>query len=72
MYRKKVPASTHNEDQRNEPNEPQFEGVLFKDGIVVQHWLTGRGNISIWNSLADMIAIHGHPEYASELVWEDA
>ncbi len=33
MYRRQVPT-THNSDQANPPDEPQFEGVVFCDGRV--------------------------------------
>lgn len=70
MYRPQVPA-THTEFQKNAPDKPQFEGVLFDDGKVVVHWLTAGHSISIWDSLDDMLVIHGHPEYDSKLVWVD-
>lgn len=69
MYRRNVPSETHNEEQANPPDEPQFEGVVFSDGKVVVRWLTARRSISIWDSMDDMLAIHGHSEYGSELVW---
>ena len=70
MYRRNVPSETHNELQANPPDQPQFEGVLFADGKVVLHWLTVRCSISVWDSLDDMLAIHGHPEYGSVMVWD--
>lgn len=71
MYRKNVPTETHDENQRNAADDPQFEGVLFSDGKVVLRWLTAKRSTSVWDSLDDMLAIHGHPEYGSELVWQD-
>src|SRR4030066_2453655 len=70
MYRRKVPA-THNNDQKNSPDEIQFEGVVFDDGRVVIRWMTAKRSTSVWDNLDDMMAIHGHPEYQSELVWYD-
>lgn len=70
MYRRNVPE-THDENQRNPPDEPQFEGVVFSDGRVALRWLTAKRSVSVWDSLDDMLAIHGHPEYDSELVWHD-
>ena len=70
MYRRDIP-DTHNEKQANSPDLPQFEGVLFLDGKVVIHWLTQCSSISVWDSFDDMMAIHGHPEYQSELIWHD-
>lgn len=71
MYRKGDISITHNENQRNPPNEPQFEGIVFSDGKVVVHWLTAVRSVSVWDSLDDLLKIHGHPEYDSELVWVD-
>ena len=71
MYRRNVPDETHNEFQKNKPEEPQFEGVQFADGKVVIRWLTATGSIAIWDSMEDMLIIHGHPEYGSELIWHD-
>ena len=69
MYRRSVPTDTHDENQRNAPDQPQFEGVLFSDGTVAVRWLTAKRSTSVWQSMDDMLAIHGHPEYGSELVW---
>ncbi len=71
MYRKGDLAVTHDDNQRNAPDEPQFEGVVFSDGKVVVRWLTKCRSVSVWDSLEDMLAIHGHPEYGSVLVWND-
>ena len=64
--------TTHNENQRNAPNQPQFEGVMFSDGTVAVRWLTAKRSTSVWSSFQDMMDIHGHPEYGSELMWVDA
>ena len=69
MYRRNVPTETHDENQRNAADEAQFEGVVFDDGTVAVRWLTAKRSTSVWASLEDMLAIHGHPEYGSELVW---
>lgn len=69
MYRKNVSTDTHDENQRNGPDEPQFEGVVFSDGRVAVRWLTAKRIVSVWDSLEDMLSIHGHPEYGSVLVW---
>jgi hypothetical protein len=69
MYRRVIPG-THDDNQANAPEEPQFEGVVFSDGRVAVRWLTAKRSVSVWDSLDDMLAIHGHPEYGSELVWQ--
>jgi hypothetical protein len=71
MYRRNVPDSTHDANQKNAPADPQFEGVLFSDGRVAIRWLTAKRSTSIWDCLADALAIHGHSEYGSELIWHD-
>lgn len=71
MYRREMPTDTHNENQRNAANEVQFEGIEFSDGTVAIRWRTAKRSTSIWDDMNDMLAIHGHPEYGSELVWID-
>lgn len=71
MFRRQVPTETHDENQRNAPDAPQFQGVVFDDGRVAVRWLTAKRSVSVWDSMDDMLAIHGHPEYGSELVWHE-
>ena len=71
MYRPNIPIDTHDENQRNAPDAVQFEGVQFSDGSVAVRWLTAKSSTSVWASMDDMLAIHGHPEYGSVLVWLD-
>ncbi len=68
VYRKAVTAETHDSNQANPPDEPQFEGVVFRDGRVAVRWLTACRSVSVWDNLDDLRAIHGHPEYGT--VWE--
>ena len=72
VYRPNVPTTgqhAHDSNQRNAPDEPQFEGVVFSDGTTVIRWLTDKGSTSVFKSFADMEAIHGHPEYGTRFVW---
>ena len=62
---------THTSDQMNPPDAPQFEGVVFSDGHCVLRWCTAKKSTSTWNSLSDMLDIHGHSEYGTYLVWDD-
>jgi len=72
MYRRDAERfGHHDKNQLNAPDEVQFEGVQFTDGKVAIRWLTAKRSVAVWDSLEDMLAIHGHPEYGSELVWED-
>lgn len=70
-YRPAITEDTHNEDQANAPDEPQFEGVVFTDGTCVIRWLTAIGSTSVWASFGDMLRIHGHPEYGTRFVFHD-
>ena len=62
---------THNADQKNPDDVPQFEGVIFSDGTCVIRWLTPSGSHSVWGSVDDMLRIHGHPEYGTIIIWHD-
>jgi len=57
--------------QANPDDQPQYEGVVFSDGKCVIHWLTASRSISVFDSLEQMLQIHGHPEYGTEIVWHD-
>lgn len=73
MYRRdeEATAATHTEDTINPPDEVQFEGVIFSDGKCAIRWLTEKRSVSVWDTFEDMMAVHGHPEYGSEIVWID-
>lgn len=75
VYRRGDLSETHNADQANPPDQPQFEGVLFSDGKVAQRWLTPMGSTSVWDSFEAMWRIHGHDEPGSKhgtvIVWHD-
>ena len=71
VYRKNDISATHDSNQVNAPDLPQYEGAVFDDGHCVLHWLTAKSSISVWDSFADAMAIHGHPEYYTEIVWGD-
>ncbi len=69
MYRTADISTTHDVNQVNPPDEVQFEGIVFSDGKVAVRWLTAKRSVSVWDSMEDLLAIHGHPEYGSKLVW---
>ena len=71
MYRRNMANAPHNANQKNQPDFVQFEGVVFSDGRVAIRWMTAKQSTSCWDSMEDMLDIHGHPEYGSELVWHD-
>ena len=68
VFRPNAPA-THTADQKNPPNKPQFQGVVFNDGTVVVRWMTARPSTAVFASIADLFAIHGHPEYGTIIRW---
>lgn len=72
-YRRNISArDTHNELQKNPDDVPQFEGVIWTDGTVTLRWLTACRSTSVWANVEDMLNIHGHPEYGTEIQWHDA
>lgn len=71
MYRRNMANAPHDGNQKNPEHLPQFEGVVFSDGRVAIRWLTAKRSTAAWDNMEDMLAIHGHPEYGSELVWLD-
>jgi len=71
-YRRNISQrASHNSFQKNPDDAPQFEGVEWSDGTVTLRWLTACRSHSTWDSLADMLVIHGHPEYGTEIDWHD-
>lgn len=46
-------------------------GVVFADGQVVLRWCSDHPATSMWNSVDDLLAVHGHGE-ATSLEWLDA
>ena len=62
---------THNDQQKNPEEEPQYEGVVFQDGTCVLRWLTPLRSTSVWDSFIAAMGVHGHPEYGTEIVWHD-
>jgi len=71
MYRWTIPSETHNKFQANPPHEPQFEGVVWSDGTCTVRWLTVNGSTEVWASFDDLMAVHGHPEYGSQIEWHE-
>lgn len=68
-YRTTPPSVDHT---YNEPDQPQYEGVVFSDGRVAIRWLTQFRSVSVWDSMDDLIAVHGHAdEYGTEFHWND-
>lgn len=71
-YRPRVAEhGKHTPDQMNAAHEPQYEGVVFSDGTCALRWRTAKRSTSVWDSLADMLDIHGHAEYGTYIVWDN-
>lgn len=62
---------SHSTQMKNADNEPQFEGIIWSDGTVTVRWLTSVASTATFNSLQDLLTIHGHPEYGTEIDWGD-
>lgn len=71
-YRPNPPEDYYAAGAANPPDQPQFEGVVFSDGTVVLRWMTEYRSHSVWASMEDMLAIHGHPEYGTRIEFHDA
>lgn len=70
-YRPLINEFSHSKDQKNDPDVPQYEGIVFSDGTCVIRWLTVVGSTSIFDSLDSCMRIHGHPEYGTRIEWHD-
>lgn len=70
VYRPQVPDS-HTTDQKNLPDQPQFQGVVFDTGKVAIQWLTAVRSVAVFDSFDDLLKIHGHPEYGTVIDFVD-
>lgn len=71
-YRRNISQrDTHTALHKNADSEPQYEGVIWSDGTCTLRWLTPIRSHSVWRNIGDALAIHGHPEYGTEIVWHD-
>ena len=74
IYRR-GPLPTHDENQKNAPDQPQCEGVVFTDGTVVLRWCTAAKSTSVWADFDTMMKVHGHTDpnsqHGTEIVWLD-
>lgn len=70
-YRSRINEYAHTQYQKNDPEEPQYEGIVFSDGTCVIRWLTAVGSTSVFDSLDSCMKIHGHPEYGTRIDWHD-
>lgn len=47
------------------------EGVRFSDGVVTLRWITSLRSTAVYESVDDLVAIHGH-DGATTVVWADS
>lgn len=73
MYRRGDISEDHDENQRTDPDKPQFDGVIFRSGKCVISWNTTAKSCAIFDSFDEMMLIHGHSEsrYDSQVQWYD-
>ena len=45
-------------------------GVLFGDGKIALHWEGNHSSLNIYNSVDDLIYIHGH-DGSTKIIWDD-
>lgn len=57
----------------NDPDKPQFEGIVFHDGRVAIRWHTETRSTSLWDSMEDLKKVHiyAHPDYGTRIEWSD-
>lgn len=71
-YRPSPPGEYREKGITNAGAEPDYEGVIFSDGTVVLRWLTEFRSHSVWARWADFFQVHGHPEYGTRIIFNDA
>lgn len=70
-YRRQVPEHYVEGGYGNAADEVQFEGVLFSDDTVVLRWCTQFRSTSVWSSMDEMLAVHGHADYGTVITFLD-
>lgn len=68
-YRPAPPEGYKESGLANDPDQPQYQGVVFEDGSVALRWMTAVNSTSMFASYADFYQVHGHPEYGTYLEW---
>lgn len=54
-----------------DPEISPLEGCLFSDGSLAVRWMTLNHSTAVWPSMNDFLAVHGHSDYGSYIVWHD-
>ena len=68
--RPQPPAGYIEQGISNGGDRPDFVGVVFPDGRVSVRWQTEYCSTVDWDSLADFLHVHGHPDYGTELSFQ--
>ncbi len=75
VFRRGDLSATHDANQANPPDAPQFEGVVFSDGTTVVRWLTAARSTAVFTDLDTLLKIHGHTDpnskHGTDFVWLD-
>ncbi len=77
MYRRGDISEDHDENQRTDPDKPQFDGVIFRSGKCVISWNTEAKSVAVFDSFEELMKIHGHNKpgiddrYQSEIKYYD-
>lgn len=75
VYRRGDLSETHDANQVNPPDQPQYEGAVFSDGTVAVRWLTLARSTSVWADFDTLWRVHGHADANSKhgtvIVWGD-
>jgi hypothetical protein len=72
LYRPNPPSDYIEKGAAVEAELPQLYGCVFPDGTTVIRWMTLAGSVAIFPTFEDFDRIHGHPEYGTEIEWQDA
>ncbi len=75
VHRRGDLSATHDANQVNAADVPQFEGVVFSDGVVAVRWLTAARSTSVWADFETMMKVHGHvgadSKHGTIITWLD-
>lgn len=71
VYRPAPPQEYYDKGTANPPDQIQFEGIEWSDGRVSVRWMTQFRSFSNWDSMEDLVRVHGHPEYGTIVKWLD-
>jgi hypothetical protein len=70
-YRPSPPEEYVDKGITNSGKTADYQGVIFDDGTVVIRWMTAYRSHSVWNNYSDFLQVHGHPEYGTEIIFNE-